>query len=150
LNNRELETGAKAIAQDLKLPGGRQAKLARVVEKHLGWFELAEARGLTWDDMIAALAAAGVRGDDGLPLKRGTLSSTVWRKRNQGRAKPPTGGEEAAAPRQFKPAKKSASSPPAAGRSNAARGVPPVASSQAGVLAFMQRAARMRRGDDHD
>jgi hypothetical protein len=80
--NDEVEAGAKAIARDFELPGGRRAKLARVVARHLDWFEAAEARGMTWDDMIAVLAAAGARRPNGLPLSRGTLSSTVWRKRN--------------------------------------------------------------------
>lgn len=84
--NDEIEAGAKAIAKDFELPGGRRTKLARVVVRHLGWFDAAEARGLTWDDMIAVLAAAGARRKNGLPLSRGTLSSTVWRKRNEGAA----------------------------------------------------------------
>jgi hypothetical protein len=81
--NDEIEAGAKAIAKDFELPGGRRTKLARVVARHLDWFEAAEARGLTWDDMIAVLAAAGARRPNGLPLSRGTLSSAVWRKRSE-------------------------------------------------------------------
>lgn len=81
--NDEIEAGAKAIAKDCNLPGGRTVKLARVVARHLHWFDAAEDRGLTWDDMIALLAIAGVRRPNGLPLSRGTLSSAVWRKRNE-------------------------------------------------------------------
>lgn len=77
----DIEAGARAFSEDLRLPGGRQKKLARVVERHLLWFDAAEAQGLTWDDMIAVLAAAGAKRKNGLPLSRGTLSSAVWRKR---------------------------------------------------------------------
>jgi hypothetical protein len=76
-----IEAGAKAIAKDFELPGGRRAKLARVVARHLDWFDAAEARGMTWDDMIAVLAAAGAKRENELPLSRGALSSAVWRKR---------------------------------------------------------------------
>lgn len=75
--NDEIEAGAKAIADDLNLPGGRRKKLARVVEDHLYWFDAAEARGMTWDDMIVALAAAGARRKNGTPLSYGSLSSAV-------------------------------------------------------------------------
>lgn len=84
--NDEIEAGAKAIVEDLKMPGGRQKKLAKVVAAHLSWFDAAEARGMTWDDMIAVLAAAGARRKSGLPLSRGTLSSAVWRKRKDAAA----------------------------------------------------------------
>jgi hypothetical protein len=46
ITSKEIATGAKAIAEDLRLPGGGLKKLARVVEDHLGWFDTVEARGL--------------------------------------------------------------------------------------------------------
>jgi hypothetical protein len=76
----DIEEGAKAIAEDLKLPGGGLKKLARVAENHLGWFDAVEARGMTWGDMIRLLFAAGAKDQNGL-FTVGTLSSTVWRKR---------------------------------------------------------------------
>jgi hypothetical protein len=84
--NDEIESGAKAIAEDFKLPGGRRKRLAKVVARHLSWFDVAEARDMTWGDMIAVLAAAGARRKNGLPFTRGTLSSTVWRKREEAAA----------------------------------------------------------------
>ena len=79
--NNEIEAGAKAIAEDLRLPGAGLKKLARVVEGHLDWFDKAEARGLTWADMSRLLFAAGAKGKNGRPFPVGTLYSTVWRKR---------------------------------------------------------------------
>jgi hypothetical protein len=81
--NKEIEAGAKAIAEDFDLPGGGQKKLARVVEGHLAWFEAVEARGMTWADMTRLLFAAGAKGQNGRPFSVGTLSSTVWRKRDE-------------------------------------------------------------------
>ena len=37
--SKEIEAGARAIAEDLRLPGGGLKKLARVVDDHLGWFD---------------------------------------------------------------------------------------------------------------
>lgn len=82
LSNKQIEAGAKAIAEDMMLPGGGRKKLARVVSDHLGWFDAAEARGLTWADMSRLLLAAGAHGNDGGAIPVGTLSSTVWRKRS--------------------------------------------------------------------
>lgn len=80
-SNKELEAGAKAIAEDFHLPGGGRKKLSELIAEHLGWFDAAEQRGMSWNDMVRALAAAGVTGKGGNPLSIGTLSSTVWRER---------------------------------------------------------------------
>jgi hypothetical protein len=80
-SNKEIEAGARLIAEDLQLPAGGSKKLARVVLNHLEWFDAAEARGMTWSDMMRLLSAAGALGKDGRRLTVGTLSSTVWRKR---------------------------------------------------------------------
>lgn len=72
----EIGAGAKAIAEDLHLPGGGLKKLARVVEDHLGWFDRVEARGLTWADISRLLFAAGAKGTNGRPFSVGTLYST--------------------------------------------------------------------------
>ena len=81
VTNKKLETGARAIAGDLQLPGGGSKKIARVVADHLDWFDEAEARGMTWSDMVRLLTGAGAVGNGGKPLSLSTLSSTVWRKR---------------------------------------------------------------------
>jgi hypothetical protein len=79
--DKELETGLRAMADSFQLPGGGRMKLSRLVAEHLGWFDAAERRGMSWRDVIRALTAAGVTGKGGKPLSAGTLSSTVWRKR---------------------------------------------------------------------
>lgn len=81
--NTEIEVGAKAVAEDFRLPGSGRKMVARLVTKHLDWFDAAAARGMTLDDVIDTLATAGVRRKNGLPLSRGTLSSALWRKRNE-------------------------------------------------------------------
>jgi hypothetical protein len=85
--DKEIEVGAKAIARDLSLPGGGRKKLARVVEDHLSWFAMVEARGLTWADITRLLSVAGAMGQNGRAISIGTLSSTVWRKREDIRHK---------------------------------------------------------------
>jgi hypothetical protein len=85
--SNEIEAGAKAIAEDLRLPGGGLKKLARVVEDHLDWFDAVEARGLTWADMSRLLFAAGAKSRNGRPFSVGTLYSTVWRKRDDAKHK---------------------------------------------------------------
>ena len=80
MTDEEIIAGAKAIAGDMLLPGGSAAKLAKVVGRHLQWFESARQRGMTWDDIIAVLFEAGVRREGHLPLSRGHLSSLIWRK----------------------------------------------------------------------
>ena len=176
MKNRDIEAGAKAIADDLKLPGGRRKKLARVVAEHLEWFDRAETRGMTWDDMIAALAAAGVRRDNGLPLSRGALSSTVWRKRQealvasrQGVGQAPEAARESKsgkpALRLRRTSKERTTARPGTvgsrGTKRAGRGSSPADDRPAAsgaraqdknasnaVLAYMQRAARIRRDSD--
>ena len=81
VDNKELESGLKAMAEDFHLPGGGHKKLSQLVAGHMHWFDAAERRGMGWRDMIRALTAAGVNGRGGKPLSVGTLSSTVWRKR---------------------------------------------------------------------
>lgn len=176
LKNRGIEVGAKAIANDLQLPGGRRKKLARIVVEHLEWFDLAEARGMTWDDMIAVLAAAGVKREDGRPLSRGALSSAVWRKRQDGRIasvrRAGLPGEQAGesptreasrrteqgSPRRQAVGRGPGGQPAAKSpvRKNAPVADRPAASGVRGrqhdapnaVLAYMQRAARIRRNAD--
>jgi hypothetical protein len=162
VRNREIEAGAKAIASDRMLPGGRRKKLSRLIEDHLAWFDAAEARGMTWDDMIAALFAAGVTRPDGGPLTVGTLSSAVWRRRNRTPVPPPTGrvdkpqrsrsAKTQSAPRE-RPgplSSKKASGEgdvPAARAGKADQPLDETRPQGAGVLAFMRRAAKMRRLD---
>jgi hypothetical protein len=83
VSNKELEAGLKAMAEDFHLPGGARKRLSRLVAGHLWWFDAAEQRGMSWRDMIRALAAAGVTGKGTKPVSVGTLSSTVWRARTK-------------------------------------------------------------------
>lgn len=80
-SNKELEAGLRAMAVDFHLPGGGRKKLARLIADHLWWFEAAEQRGMGWGDMARALAAVGVTAQGEKAFGVGTLSSTVWRKR---------------------------------------------------------------------
>jgi hypothetical protein len=83
LTNTEIEAGAKAIAEDMRLPGGGLKKLARVVQAHLEWFDAVEARGMTWPDIARALFAVGVIDNNGHAFSVGRLSSAVWHKRHE-------------------------------------------------------------------
>src|ERR1035437_9445174 len=81
--SNEIEAGARPIAEDLRLPGGGQKKLARVVRNHLDWFDMAEDRGFTWADMSRLLFAAGAKGENGSAFSVSTLYLTVRRKREE-------------------------------------------------------------------
>ncbi|WP_454642880.1 hypothetical protein [Bradyrhizobium liaoningense] len=85
VSNKELEAGLKAMADDFHLPGGGRKKLSRLVVGYLWWFDAAEQRGMSWQDMIRAMTAAGVTGRGAKPISVGTLSSTVWRVRTKDR-----------------------------------------------------------------
>ena len=60
VDNKELESGLKAIGEDFHLPGGGHKQLSQLVAGHMHWFDAAERRGMGWRDMIRALTAAGV------------------------------------------------------------------------------------------
>jgi hypothetical protein len=171
-NNKELEAGLKAMAEDFHLPGGGQMKLSRLVAEHLDWFDAAERRGMGWRNMIRALTAAGVTGKGGKPLSVGTLSATVWRNRadvelgtnrtrRHGRI-----GSPAPAPQHLRPPNKAkrpsagqpqrskrASSRPTDDPAQAGRQAPTpsrgrvneVRAQNRDVLAFMDRARAVRR-----
>jgi hypothetical protein len=79
--SNEIEAGVRAIAEDLRLPGGGQKKLARVVRNHLDWFDMAEDRGFTWADMSRLLFNAGAKAENGSAFSVSTLYLTVRRKR---------------------------------------------------------------------
>jgi hypothetical protein len=119
VTNKEIETGAKAIAEDFGLPGGGQKKLARVVEGHLAWFDAVEARGMTWADVARLLFAAGAKGRNGRPFSVGTLSSTVWRKRED--AERDAEGSASSS----KPGIRSLAQPPRSGEERSDRAEPP-------------------------
>jgi hypothetical protein len=86
--SNEIETGARAIAEDLRLPGGGQKKLARVARDHLDWFDMAEERGLTWADMSRLLFAVGAKRESGGAFSVSTLYLTVRREREDANLKP--------------------------------------------------------------
>jgi hypothetical protein len=164
-SNRNIEVRLRAIVEDFHLPGGRLKKIARLVANHLDWFEAAEARGMTWSDMVSALFAAGVTGRDGKPLSVGTLSSAVWRERTlrssgraegrtsvnqqQSRGRSPKPASKPPLPKQLRRGgtklsvdKSESASPPA--RSRTIEGN--AASSRGSVLSFMKRTAILRTG----
>jgi hypothetical protein len=70
VDNKELESGLKAMAEDFLLPGGGHKKLSQLVAGHMHWFDAAERRGMGWRDMIRALTAAGVNARGGKPVKK--------------------------------------------------------------------------------
>lgn len=130
VDNKELESGLKAMAEDFHLPGGGHKKLSQLVAEHMHWFDAAERRGMGWRDMIRALTAAGVNARDGKPLSVGTLSSTVWRKRaetedvmsradRQARLAPPDPVPESQPVRSRKASPKQGGRPKAAARKSA-------------------------------
>lgn len=88
LTDKQIEAGAKALATDVALPGSGRKKLARLVGEHLHWSDSAEKRGMTWGDISRLLFAAGVCAQNGRPIPIGTLSSTVWRKRQDATSVP--------------------------------------------------------------
>jgi len=175
LTNKQIEAGAKAIAEDMMLPGGGRKKLSRVVENHLDWFDAVEARGLTWGNISRLLLAAGAKGRNGRAISIGTLSSTVWRKRKETQAlanparrptktritpersglRGQTGDQHAPPSRAVahqgskKPTQgRTSSGPTSHVTRNAAKAHTPPnteAASKAQTLAFMKRAATIRR-----
>ncbi len=178
LSSKQIEAGAKAIAEDMMLPGGGRKKLARVVRDHLDWFDAVEARGLTWGNMSRLLLAAGAHGSDGRAIPVGTLSSTVWRKRSDaaspvspasskirstGRPSPRMGQAERTHVIPSKPTNhvgdqnsvaRTKSQRASKAKQRTAQPVKPAArtapsdttTSKAQTLAFMKRAASIRRG----
>ncbi len=170
VSDEVLLKGAEAIAADMQGPEGRRLKLARVIDVHLDWFEQARRRGLEWNDIVALLFRAGATRSDGRPLSRGHLQSLVWRKqpaerqavgepaRNEAApvitkrtARSPLTGKSTKPGRGRKPQPAEGTlafsgalpKPPAgsAGRD----GVPATQPEGDALLAYMKRAARLRR-----
>lgn len=171
ISDVDLLKGAEAIAADMQGPEGRRLKLARVIDVHLAWFAQARRRGLEWNDIVALLFRAGATRSDGRPLSRGHLQSLVWRKEPADRQ--PT--EEKPARKEATPViRKRTARSPATGKSiKPARGrkpqpaegtlafsgaLPKQPADSAGpdgspatqpegdaLLAYMKRAARLRR-----
>lgn len=166
----DLLKGAEAVATDMQGPEGQRLKLARVIDVHLDWFEQARRRGLEWNDIVALLFRAGASRKDGRPLSRGHLQSLVWRKQQARHSV----GEKTVAGEELpsSPVKRTARSPTEGGEtaprgrkpSSAKEGVAParalpeqhdgsaVPDGKSGaqpegnaVLAYMKRAARLRR-----
>jgi hypothetical protein len=170
-NNKELEAGLKAMAEDFHLPAGGRKKLSQLVAGHLHWFDAAERRGMGWRDMIRALTAAGVTGRGGKPLTVGTLSATVWRKRAEVQKTKASAGRHARhappepASLHFRPSKEtkrpSAGQPPRSKRNvgdqaqDSRQSLMPskhlareTQNRNTDVLAFMERARAVRRRSD--
>ncbi|KAA5595401.1 hypothetical protein [Blastochloris sulfoviridis] len=169
--------GAQEIAASLIVPGG-QASLDFVIEKHLAWFDTAQARGMQWRHIAGVLAKAGACRENGQPFTIGHLSAVVWRQRQKAAragsrsrqqketpvkraktAKP--GGTPPAAPEPERPRRKDAAKPKGKETQTSAIRVAPEAGPQDhrlarrphdrdDVRAFMQRAAELRRRPDDD
>lgn len=174
-NNKELEAGLKAMAEDFQLPAGGRKKLSQLVAEHLDWFNAAERRGMSWRDMIRALTAAGVTGRGGKSLSVGTLSSTVWRKRAEAEDPVSRAGQQSRLapsmpahphPRTPKEVKRPPTEHPSRGKRTASgsfddqaqakrqsptpskRSAREVSDQNKDVLAFMDRARAVRRQSD--
>jgi len=170
IDDEELLRGAKAIAADLRVGAARRLKLAKIIDGHLDWFERARRRGLEWTDIVGILFEVGVARPDGRPLSRGHLSALVWRKlRSAGvplttvKAVPPTSREtigskpavdgESDVPTSDArgendlPLAHSASMTADDNNRGKQQGVTGQASARASVVAYMRRAARMKRDD---
>lgn len=170
ISDMDLLKGAEAIAADMRGPDERRLKLAKMIDVHLGWFELARRRGLEWNDIVALLFRAGATRSDGRPLSRGHLQSLVWRKQRAERhttesgpvhgdvspaitkrtARLPAPGEHSELVRERKrqPAKQANAAPAAAlPERPAVAGKPGARPEGNALLAYMKRAARLRRDD---
>lgn len=86
--NKDIESGARIVAEDFKLPGGRRKAVAKLVKDHLSWFDAAKARGMAVEDILSLLTSAGATYDDGSAVNFDTLSNALWRKRNGASAGP--------------------------------------------------------------
>ena len=171
ISDVDLLKGAEAIAADMQGPEGRRLKLARVIDVHLDWFDQARRRGLEWNDIVALLFRAGATRSDGRPLSRGHLQSLVWRKEPAERqpteekperkeatsvitkrtARSPATGKSIKPARGRKPqpaegtlAFSGALPKPPAG-SAGPDGIPATQPEGDALLAYMKRAARLRR-----
>ena len=96
--NKDLESGARIVAEDFKLPGGRRKAVAKLVKDHLSWFDAAKARGMAVEDILSLLTSVGATYDDGSAINFDTLSNALWRKRN-GASAGPTKMDEPQPPR---------------------------------------------------
>jgi len=80
--NKDIESGARIVAEDFKLPAGRRKAVAKLVKDHLSWFDAAKARGMAVEDILSLLTSAGATYDDGSSINFDTLSNALWRRRN--------------------------------------------------------------------
>lgn len=150
MDDDAIKEGARKIAAALRSPAG-QIKLARVIGRHLDWFDLVQRFGLSWDQMIRVLADAGATRENGLPFSRGHLSSTVWRARQERQP------EIAAPPQQQPPPRSTFPQPqaPAAGparetfrsvdEARDSRASPAAPTDKGDLRDYMRKAAEARR-----
>ena len=81
--NVDIESGARIVAEDFKLPAGRRKAVAKLVADHLGWFDAAKSRGMGAEDILSLLTSVGATYADGSSINFDTLSNALWRKRNE-------------------------------------------------------------------
>jgi hypothetical protein len=86
--NKDIESGARIVGEDFKLPGGRRKAVAKLVGDHLSWFDAAKARGMAVEDILSLLTSVGAIYEDGSSINFDTLSNALWRKRNGASAAP--------------------------------------------------------------
>lgn len=87
-NNKDIESGARIVSEDFKLPGGRRKAIAKLVNDHLSWFDAAKARGMAVEDILSLLTISGATYEDGSSINFDTLANALWRKRNGASAGP--------------------------------------------------------------
>lgn len=86
--NKDIESGARMVAEDFKLPGGRRKAVAKLVRDHLSWFDAAKARGMAVEDILSLLTSVGAIYEDGSSINFDTFSNALWRKRNGASVEP--------------------------------------------------------------
>jgi hypothetical protein len=174
VKDKDIESGARAIAEDFKLPGGRRKAVAKLVRHHLSWFDAAKDRGMGVDDILTLLTHAGATYEDGSSINFDTLSNALWRKRNgksvepaqkdtvqrrrnkgvSGRSVQPKDGRKPSAKHRLRrpatPMYDYGKEKPRAGLVTGGVHDKNAKASRAEILGFMRRAAAIRRskGDD--
>ncbi len=125
VDNKDLESGLKAMAEDFHLPDGGHKKFSQLLARYMHWFDAAERRGMGWRDMIRALTAA--RGErkrrKAVERRHAIFDGLAQARGNRGRDEPcrPTSTARAARAHPRKPTGSLAKSKSEAGRPSQGR-----------------------------